>query len=614
MSCRSAARLRGLTLFAAMLCVAVPCVGQSILHVDDDAVPGGDGLSWASAFRFIQDATNVTFQPGHGITEIRVAQGTYRPDRDELNPLGTGNRAAVFHSVKDVQIKGGYAGIGAPDPDRRDVELYETILTGDLNGDDGPNFANNAENSYHVVSVSGSSGPNRLLDGFTITGGNANGAATSQRNGGGVTMLSGTTHVTLSNCRIVANRTTGNGGGVYNPWTDPTLIRCTIAGNEAESLGGGMYSEHADPTLSQCTFNANSVLQGPVAYGGGMYVAEAGNPTLTDCTFVDNTADAIGGGLYNTGQSHTTLHDCTFRNCSASSAGAINNTSAGTLTMVGCTFVGNSAGSAGAVLSSTDCAVTATNCRFLGNEATNYGAGALDTYGTAALTGCLFSGNQTVADGGAVRCLGSGGVTTMANCSFGGNTAGGEGGGVHVFTALHDISVSNSVFWGNVDSGGTQEPAQLRAFSWGAVSVDHSSVQNWTGVLGGTANDGDNPLFADADGNDNLVGTDDDDLRLSQGSLAINGGDPNNIPPPALTDLDGHARVLCGRVDRGAYESGIGDFDCNGSVNLGDFLAWLACETGPGGATAGGCEAFDFDADGAVDIEDFAAFQVSVAG
>ena len=43
-------------------------------------------------------------------------------------------------------------------------------------------------------------------------------------------------------------------------------------------------------------------------------------------------------------------------------------------------------------------------------------------------------------------------------------------------------------------------------------------------------------------------GVDDDygDLRLQGGSPCINAGDPDFTPQPGETDLDGHARVLCG--------------------------------------------------------------------
>ena len=51
------------------------------------------------------------------------------------------------------------------------------------------------------------------------------------------------------------------------------------------------------------------------------------------------------------------------------------------------------------------------------------------------------------------------------------------------------------------------------------------------------------------------------DLRLQPGSLCINAGDPAFEPEPGETDLAGYPRVFCGRVDMGAYEFGIGDFD-----------------------------------------------------
>ncbi|MBA7645390.1 hypothetical protein ES703_53146 [subsurface metagenome] len=93
-----------------------------------------------------------------------------------------------------MTLYGGYAGFGAPDPNARNVELYETILSGDLDGNDVPvndpcdlvNEPTRSENSYHVLTGSGTDAT-AVLDGFSITAGNANGPSPST-NGRGVGM------------------------------------------------------------------------------------------------------------------------------------------------------------------------------------------------------------------------------------------------------------------------------------------------------------------------------------------------------------------------------------------------------------------------------------------
>jgi len=73
---------------AVFLLVTGPASYGRIVYVDDDASAPGDGTSWATAYRFLQDALAVA-QAGDA---IRVARGLYTPDRSSSHPEGTGRR------------------------------------------------------------------------------------------------------------------------------------------------------------------------------------------------------------------------------------------------------------------------------------------------------------------------------------------------------------------------------------------------------------------------------------------------------------------------------------------------------------------------------------------
>ena len=106
--------------------------GGTVLYVDDNAPVGGNGSSWKTAYRFLQDALTAARESGSAVNEMRVAQGTYKPDHDEQNLDGTQDETATFAMIDSVALRGGYAGIGALDPDARDSSLYQSILSGQI--------------------------------------------------------------------------------------------------------------------------------------------------------------------------------------------------------------------------------------------------------------------------------------------------------------------------------------------------------------------------------------------------------------------------------------------------------------------------------------------------
>ncbi|MHC4320365.1 MAG: right-handed parallel beta-helix repeat-containing protein, partial [Planctomycetota bacterium] len=427
---------------AALLVPAMACAG-SVVFVDDDAAPGGDGLSWSTAYRFLQDALALAADPGQGITELHVAGGTYRPDRDEANPGGTGDRTMSFMLIDGVSLQGGYAGIGAPDPDARDIVLFETVLSGDLAGDDGAGFENNGDNSYHVV-FADRNDETAALDGFTITAGNADGPEDDQQRGGGMFDDFGTPAISnctfrdnaahldggglclsasesiVSECRFVGNFAGWYGGGLCNLYFEPTVVGCAFDGNMALHHGGGAYSDNGQVIMSDCTFDANLALDN----GGGFY----GEGALTDCTFTENLAgNDAGGAQFWWG---STVANCVFAGNVADVGGAIYQDHLAEFD--GCSFIANVADRGGALYCATNL-VSLINCTFEENLAAEDGAGIYIDAASPTLTTCTFTANVAESFGGGVYVNGDA-APTFSGCAFNANTAS-SGGGMYGYTS-----------------------------------------------------------------------------------------------------------------------------------------------------------------------------------
>jgi len=367
-----------------------------VYYVDADAIGNNDGSSWSNAYLCLQDALTAA-QDGD---EIRVATGIYRPDqkammrRDRLQIVSSGDWTATFQLINDVAIKGGYAGFGEPDPDARDVDRYRSVLSGDLNADDGPGFTNIWENSYHVVTASGTEAT-AVLDGFTITGGNADGPLPYDH-GGGIYNVDGS--LMLANCAFIGNSTTGSGGGMYNNSSYPMLLNCIFNDNLADINGGGMYNDQSGPTLINCTFSNNS---GGGGGGGGMY-NDGSTPLLADCDFTGNSTTGSGGGMYNN-NSDPMLLSCLFSTNSAPrSGGGMYNRYTSQPSLANCIFTGNSASNGGGMENLNTSRPTLLNCTFSANFATQAGGGISSIQdGRPILVNCILWDNSDESGTGA---------------------------------------------------------------------------------------------------------------------------------------------------------------------------------------------------------------------
>ena len=214
----------------ALFLLSAPAVAN-IWYVDDDAAGAATGLSWTDAFVQLQEALAVAADGD----EIRVAQGTYRPDETAANPTGTGDRAASFDLIDGVAIYGGYAGVTEPDPDARDIDLFETILSGDLLEDDGPDFTNYTENSIHVVTAD-SICDTSVLDGLTVAAGYADAGD-------------------------VDHPWHWSGAALFNRESSPTVVDCTFRDNVSQWVGGAVYNlSESNATYVGCVFVESQIL------------------------------------------------------------------------------------------------------------------------------------------------------------------------------------------------------------------------------------------------------------------------------------------------------------------------------------------------------------------
>ena len=321
---------------------------ERLLYVDDDATGANDGSAWDDAFNFLQDALAVA---RYGDT-IFVAQGTYKPDQTAHTPIIPGDWREFFWLTNGVAIMGGYAGAGTPDPNERDIGLYETILSGDLDGndvqvDDPYDLPDEPSRRYNSLSVlfTYRASESTLLDGFTIYGGYWSGMFNVE---GGPT---------ICNCTFIGNGGDLTAAGMHNYESSPTVKSCKFMENNC-----GMHNRiGSSPFVINCTFTGNSD-------DGGMYNWVLTNPILSNCMFLGNASDTEGGGIHNF-WSKPTLTNCLFSaNFSSENGGALYNHRSSPI-LINCTLSGNWAGSYGGAICNEGSDANLANCILWGNIA-----------------------------------------------------------------------------------------------------------------------------------------------------------------------------------------------------------------------------------------------------
>ena len=295
-----------LPLLVVLATVLASSAQAQICYVREGGSGLKDGTTWANAFGDVQLAIDA-LQGGPG--EVWVAAGHY-----VSSPTG-------FRLPASIDLYGGFPDDATTQGlEDRDPQANLTILSGDTDDNDAldsqselPIAASMLENAPHVIDVVNFVTDDTIIDGFTISGGNADldpGRNFDDKSGGGIRAVGtqerrSTARLVLRDCEIRANRAgSSDQGGGYR-----------AGGGSTGADGGGVYVAGLNLLVEHTTFSSNAagdgsdgtdglagtagemgMTGGMGGNGGGLAVLAANFVTLNHAHFERNGAGKGGNG------------------------------------------------------------------------------------------------------------------------------------------------------------------------------------------------------------------------------------------------------------------------------------------------------------------------------
>jgi len=308
--------------------IDVKTAGEALtVYVDARAKGDDNGTSWNDAHTKLRDVVDDVGPEN----VIRIAEGTYTPGTSR------GDSFTITGADNGLELYGGYpAGGGARNP-----AVHETILSGDVDGD-----GTLSGNSYHVLVFDGGNqigmdvaaniSSATVLDGVTVTGGNANGSTGPSAGGGGL-FCDGGGPSNVCSPKITGVNFVGNdaglGGAMWNYARDggasnPLIIDVVFVNNSAGD-GGVLYNDGgnggmSNPGIKNTVFSGNSGFRGGAIFNQGQR-SGVSSPIIANAVFVNNSASQDGGAIYNQsgnlGVSSPLIFNSTFTGNSADTGG-----------------------------------------------------------------------------------------------------------------------------------------------------------------------------------------------------------------------------------------------------------------------------------------------------
>ncbi len=263
-----------------------------IVYVDDDATGENDGSSFVDAFTSLQEAIDyagAAYELTGTEVELWVAEGIYYTGSE---------RSDSFILRTGVTVYGGFDGTESS-ADERNYSENKTILSGEI-GD----ISIKTDNSYHILIGA----DDAILDGFTITGGYADGVdgeIYDNKGGGILNYLAGKRvrpsetptlgfDIVVNNC-IFTDNYAEEGGAIYTYHGGNLEVNnCSFINNKAQYGGAILERAGTNAIYSNCIFTGNSA----VYKGGASFVDYGAMVQFYYCEFEENISKTAGGAIY----------------------------------------------------------------------------------------------------------------------------------------------------------------------------------------------------------------------------------------------------------------------------------------------------------------------------
>lgn len=399
--------------------------------------------------------------------------------------------------------------------------------------------------------------------------------------------------IQLNNCTFSNNTTSREAGAIRADYCNIAIAGCTFTSNSASLMGGALLSMKSNLTVTNSTFKSNTA-----SWRAGALWMRGKNSTsgsaFSNCTFESNTTtntsdlnQGWGGVLLADSSAVVSFSNCTFKSNSSKRGGMFFTQKSANLTFSSCIIQSNTSSygagigknESGSTISFNNCQLLNNTCTTNGQTVTGWGesgslivnnnlegvctinmnntllsgnkcdstssSGLIMNFAKLNLNNCVFVNNHTKLFGAGVYNEGTDAAASIISCTFRGNTTEYDNSIFNAFSG--SLSVRNTInddgYYGYYQQQASYD-AQYSYFNGSSATIGGTG-NKWTANLGFTN-------VNDLDGADNVWGTSDDGLTLTNSSPCKDAGF-NSFSSAITTDFAGNSR-LNGTIDMGAYE------------------------------------------------------------